>query len=76
MITARGTEAEMIALGTALDLEEGYPNPATLTEHYARRELDESDYVMVLLDSDETRAKKHHKGKVEKGDTRKPKAQP
>lgn len=76
MITARGTEAEMIALGNKLDIEEGYPNPATLTERYARRELDETDYVMVLLDSDETRAKKHHKGKVEKGDTRKPKGNP
>ena len=74
MITARGTESEMISLGSKLDAEEGYPNPVTLTERYARRELDESDYVMVLLDSDEVRAKKHHKGKVEKGDTRKPKA--
>lgn len=72
MITARGTEAEMASLGSKLDTEEGYPNAATFTERYARREFDDPDYVMVLPDSDEVMAKKHHK-KVEKGDTRKPK---
>ena len=70
MITARGTLVQAQALTSALDSEEGYPNPATMTERYAAIEQDGNDYVVLLPDSDETRAKKEH-GKIEKGDTRK-----
>lgn len=70
MITLRGKPADLQTVLDALNAEEGYPNPETLTTAYARAETDGDDYVLVLPDTDETRVKKHGKGKIEKGDTR------
>ena len=70
MITLRGNPAEIQAALDALNTEDGYPNPATLTTAYAKAEPDGDDYVLVLPDSDESRVKKRGKGKLEKGDTR------
>ena len=70
MITLRGKQTDVQAVVEALNSEEGYPDADTLTTAYARAETDGDDYVLVLPDSDETRVKKHGKGKIEKGDTR------
>lgn len=70
MITLRGKHTDLKTVLDAINLEEGYPNPATLTTAYAAIEKDGEGSVLVLPDSDETRVKKHGKGKIEKGDTR------
>lgn len=70
MITLRGKHTDLETVLEALNLEEDYPNPPTLTTAYAVIEEDGTDSVLVLPDSDETRVKKHGKGKIEKGDTR------
>lgn len=70
MITLRGKHTDLQTVVEALSAEEGYPNADTLTTAYAQAESDGDDYVLVLPDSDETRVKKHGKGKIEKGDTR------
>ena len=70
MITLRGKHADMQAVVDALNAEEGYPNPATLTTNYALVGTDGDDSVIVLPDSDDTRVRKHGKGKIENGDTR------
>lgn len=70
MITLRGKHTDLQIVVDALNLEEGYPNSSTLTTAYAAIEVDGSDSVLVLPDTDETRVKKHGKGKIEKGDTR------
>ena len=74
MITLRGKPADLQIVLDALNLEESYPNSSTLTTAYAAIEVDGSDSVLVLPDTDETRVKKHGKGKIEKGDTRAKKA--
>lgn len=70
MITLRGKHTDLKTVLDALNLEESYPNSSTLTTAYAAIEEDGTDSVLVLPDSDETRVKKHGKGKIEKGDTR------
>lgn len=74
MITLRGKQSDIKSVTDSLNVEEGYPDADTLTTAYARAEQDGDDYVLVLPDSDETRVKKHGKGKLEKGDTRTKKA--
>lgn len=74
MITVKGSPAHMKTLGTVLDGLEGLPKPATATVRYAEAFDEEgSKKSFLLLDSDETRAKKkmHSSCSCENGDTRK-----
>ena len=74
MITVKGPPARIAELSTQLDTEENLPNPATATVRYAEAFPEEgSKKSLLLLDSDETRAKNkmHSSCSCEKGDTRK-----
>ena len=74
MITVKGPPAKIAELDDQIDTEENLPNPATATIRYADAEDEEgSKKSLLLLDSDETRAKNkmHSSCSCDKGDTRK-----